>query len=258
MLGAIRRRKIRQLLEARGEVRVAELSGLLGVSQVTIRYDLQKLAAQGALLRDRGGAIAQASTAMATRLEERARQNHAAKVRIAAAAVPLIQPGQTVIFDAGSTVEELARQLPASIHLTVVTTAWNVAQQVLTNRDIRIILIGGSLSRETASTVGPIAEGELDEIIVDQVFLGAHALLPDYGVADLSIEIAKTKRGMIRAGAKTVVLSDASKWGRSAMAKVAPWSKIHTLITEQPPPVNADAELHRAGTNVVLAANTGS
>ncbi|HWB52885.1 MAG TPA: DeoR family transcriptional regulator, partial [Tepidisphaeraceae bacterium] len=104
LLAATRRARISELLRIKGAVRVAELSAALGVSEVTIRGDLQLMAEQGLLVRDRGGAIAQVTTATSTTLVERSRQNPEAKIRIAKAAAAMVESGQTILLDAGSTV----------------------------------------------------------------------------------------------------------------------------------------------------------
>ena len=252
LLAATRRTKIAEMLRVKGAVRVVELSAALGVSEVTIRGDLQLMAEQGLLVRDRGGAIAQVTTAAATSLVERSRQNLEAKMRIAKSAAAMVESGQTILLDAGSTVFEMLRWLPSTIRLTAITNAWHTGVQMMQFAGVRLILIGGSFSRETQSTIGPIAESELSELVIDQAFIGSHSMLPDYGIADVSIEIARAKRAMLHAARRVLLLADASKWNQPAMARVAPWSSFQTLITDIAPEPSIAAKLQRDGVEILV------
>lgn len=231
-LSVERRRRIVELAVAEGSVRVFALSQRFGVSEVTIRADLRALAADGALIRTRGGAIAPSET-LSTAFSLRALHNHAQKQGIGRAAAALVRPGDTILLDAGTTAMEMARHLPATLSpLTVVTNALNVAMHVGSIPGARIILAGGSLNSETISTLGMLAERDLSDLMVDKLFLGAHSLDAVMGIADLSVEIARVKSAMIRASREVILLADSSKWGRSAVARVAPLSAIHTWITD--------------------------
>jgi DeoR family transcriptional regulator of aga operon len=232
-LSVERRRRIVELAVAEGSVRVGALSQRFGVSEVTIRADLRALAADGALLRTRGGAIAQTET-LSTAFGLRAHYNHAQKQLIGRAAAALVRPGDTILLDAGTTAMEMAKNLPPTLSpLTVVTNALNVAMHIGSMPGAKVILAGGSLNAETISTLGMLAERDLSDLMVDKLFLGAHSLDALMGVADLSVEIARVKSAMIRASREVILLADSSKWGRSAVARVAPLSAIHTWITDK-------------------------
>ena len=152
-----RRREIAELISREGVVRVDELSAKFGVSEVTIRNDLEIMAKEGLLIRDRGGAIANLRTNLAVAFEQRAAANQAVKRRIGQAAARMVQPGETIILDAGTTLTEMAAALGAIAPLTVVTNAVNIALLVGALPDVLVVMAGGSLSRQTISTVGPLA-----------------------------------------------------------------------------------------------------
>jgi len=231
-LVADRRRMITELVATRGSMRVAELGSILGVSEVTIRNDLELLAHEGLLVRDHGGAIARTHTALSVAFDQRARLNLEAKQRIGQAAASLVQPGDTIMLDAGSTLMEMAKRLPNLSPLTIITNSLNVAIQVGSLPDVHLVLAGGSLSPETISTVGPLAERDLGDLLADRLFLGTHAFELETGLSDVSIEVARVKRTMISAAKQVILLADSGKFPTRAMARVAPLSVIHCIITD--------------------------
>lgn len=234
-LAAVRRERIAELVAQKGAVHIGELTQLFGVSEVTIRHDLDVLASQGLVVRERGGALANVQTTLARAFEQRSGANLEAKRKIGEAAAQLVKPGDTIIMDAGTTVMEMARNLRDVEPLTVITNALNVANQVGGLAGCHVILIGGSLSVETISTVGPLAEHHLGELVVSKLFLGAHTVDLEAGVVDTSIEIARVKRAMIQAAREVILLVDSSKWEtgrRQAFARVVPLTSMHKIITD--------------------------
>lgn len=186
-----RRRRIGEILSRQGRVRVNELSKLFGVTSVTIRSDLDIMAAEGSLIRDRGGAIAHTSTTLAVAFEKRAVQNREQKRLIGRMASTLVNDRETIIMDAGSTVMEMAHSLPSEKPCTVVTTALNVAARVGALQNVNVLIAGGSLSRETISTVGALAERDLENLVVEKLFLSTQAFDAEHGLTDDSFDIAR-------------------------------------------------------------------
>src|SRR5258707_15792913 len=135
-----RRRRIREILGRQGRVTVNELSKLFRVTVVTIRSDLDTMAAEGALIRDRGGAIAHTSTALAVAFEKRAVQNREQKQQIGRVASTLVNDRETIIMDAGSTVMEMAHSLPSEKPCMIVTTALNVATLAVALQKLIILI----------------------------------------------------------------------------------------------------------------------
>src|SRR3984893_7139047 len=142
-----RRRRIREILGRQGRVTVNELSKLFRVTVVTIRSDLDTMAAEGALIRDRGGAIAHTSTNPAVAFEKGAVQNGERKRHSGRVASTLVNDRETIIMDAGSTVMEMAHSLPSEKPCTIVTTALNVAARGGALEKGNVLIAGGSLSR---------------------------------------------------------------------------------------------------------------
>ena len=251
-----RRRQILDLVRSDGSVHVNALAHTFGVSTVTIRNDLAQLEASGELQRDRGGAINTAASRHVKHLlglPERATLNLAAKQRIGKIAAGLVQAGDTIIMDAGTTVVEMAPHLSAIQPLTVVTNALNVALSVGAGSAAQTILLGGTLSREASSTVGPLAEQTLADLSVGKVFLGTQALDLEDGLTDTTLEIAQIKRAMIKAAKQVILLADSAKWDHTGFIKVAPLAEIDVLITDDKFPEQARTAVEQLGIRVLLA-----
>jgi DeoR/GlpR family transcriptional regulator of sugar metabolism len=248
-----RRRRIGEILALRGRVTVNELSKLFGVTSVTIRSDLDTMAADGLLIRDRGGAIAHTSTTVAVAFEKRASQNREQKRFIGRLASTLVNERETIIMDAGSTVMEMAHSLPPDISCTIVTTALNVAARVGAFQNVNVLIAGGSLSRETISTVGAIAERDLENLVVDKLFLSTQAFDAEHGLTDDSFDVARVKSAMIRSARHVILLADSSKWGNSAFAKIAPLGEIDVLITDAGLSQESQKIIQRFGVEIMQA-----
>ena len=235
----MRRRKITEILAANGVVRVADLVKQFGVSDVTVRNDLEALAKEGVLVRDHGGAVAQTYTSLSVAFNQRAMLNLESKQRIGEAAARMVFAGETIILDAGTTLMEMAKRLPPVSPLTVITNSLNIATEVGSRPGMHVMLAGGSLSNETISTIGPLAERDLRELLVDKLFLGIQAFDPEAGLSDVSLEVARVKTAMFSAARHVTLLADSSKYPSRAMARVAPLSEIDCLITDDGFPEDA-------------------
>jgi DeoR/GlpR family transcriptional regulator of sugar metabolism len=253
-----RRAQIADTVRQRGVARVSELADLFQVSEVTIRNDLIRLEQEGQLVRDRGGAIAIDGTSNTNAVhsllsvEHRSVLHHEEKQRIARVAAQMVKPGDTIIMDAGTTVVEMAPHLSNVSPLTVVTNALNVATEMGASTNAQIILLGGTLSRESSSTVGPLAEQSLNGMVVQKLFLGTQALDLDNGLTDTTLEIAQVKREMIRAARQVILLTDSSKWGSAGFIKVVPLTAVHTVITDTNLPDDARAAVERLDIHLIL------
>lgn len=245
-----RRRRITELVEMKRMVRVTELVELFGVSDVTIRNDLEALAKEGVLLRDHGGAVAQTRTGLSTAFDQRALLNLDAKQRIGAAAAAMVRSGETIILDAGTTLMEMAKCLRTDIAMTVITNSLNIATEIGSRPRAHVILAGGSLSPQTISTVGPLAERDIGELLADTLFLAIPAFDPELGLSDTSLEVARVKTTMIAAASRVVLLADSTKYATRAFARVAPLADIDCLITDQRFPEDATRQLMSQGITV--------
>lgn len=252
LLAAERRARISALAARQGVVRTEELSQIFGVSPVTIRSDLDLLAKEGVLVRDRGGAVVNTNTALTIAFNQRAELNLDAKQRIGQAAARLVVPGDTIILDAGTTTMAMAKVLTDVTPLTVVTNALNVAIHMGSVRDVNVILIGGSLNRDTISIIGPTATQHLHDLVVQKAFIGIHAFDED-GLTDTSVEVSQVKRAMIQAARQVILLADSSKWHKVGFAKVARMASISTIVTDSGLPEDGREAIQRIGVELVLA-----
>ena len=250
-----RRRQILELLKSEGVAHVNSLAQKFGVSAVTIRHDLSKLEEAGELLRDRGGAITSPPARQIKHLlglNERAALNLEAKQRIGKAAAQFVQPGDTIIMDAGTTVVEMAPHLTGIAPLTVVTNALNVALAIGSASEAQVILLGGMLSREASSTVGPLAEQTLADLSVQKLFLGTQALDLQDGLTDTTLEIAQVKRAMIKAAKQVILLADSAKWNHTGFIKVAQLTEVDMLISDDKLPKTARAAIEQLGIQLLV------
>ncbi|NLG70317.1 MAG: DeoR/GlpR transcriptional regulator, partial [Firmicutes bacterium] len=164
------------------------------------------------------------------------------KQRIGAAAAGLIEDGDTIILDIGTTTTEIARHLPQVTNLVVVTSALNIALELERHPGVTVVVTGGTLRPMQHSLVNPLATVLLAQINADKLFLGCNGVSADKGITNSNLQEAEVKRAMIAAAKRVIVVADSSKIGAVAAAHVAPISVVHQVITDD----HADeAELDR-------------
>ncbi len=244
-----RRRQIAEIVQAQGSARVSELADRFQTSEVTIRSDLATLEKDGQLIRDHGGAIHQGSPTPITTLlavESRQALHREAKQRIAAAAAALVQPGDTILIDAGTTTVEMIPHLADIEGLTIVTNALNAVLTAASTTRAEILVLGGSFSRDASSTIGSMAETALDGLVIQKTFLATQAFDFENGLTDTTIEIAQVKRAMIRAARSSILLTDSSKWAHAGFVKVAPLTALSHIITDRDLPAAAAEAIRQA------------
>ncbi len=227
-----RRSKILTLLDDSGKVEVLELSALFGVSAVTIRNDLTRLEQKNLLFRTRGGAIKQRKVATDFTLSTKAHKNLEQKRRIGKKAAELVQDGDTIILDSGTTTLEIARELDRSHDLTVITHALNIALELAGQKNITLIMPGGFCRSKSLSFVGSVAEKNLREYYCDKLFLGVDGFDTDYGITTPSVSEASLNRVMMEISRETIVVTDSTKFGKRSLAFIAPMSKVNAVITD--------------------------
>lgn len=231
MLVAERLQKIVQLVNERGSIRVTELSDLCGVTEETIRKDLDKLEAESKLMRSHGGAVSVQDTQQESPYFVRETTNVEEKKQIAMAAVSLIEPGDRIILDASTSAWWIARYLPDQ-PLTVLTNSMKVALELAAKEKIQVVSTGGILVSNSLSFVGPLTERSLDTYHVDKMFLSCKGLHLTKGITEPNELQGLVKRKMIRQSDKVYLLADYSKFGVRSFTHVADWSDIHHLVTD--------------------------
>ena len=229
-----RKQKILEFIEERRKATVAELCERFKVSSATIRNDLRDLQSSNQLIRTHGGAIVRSRTGLETDMNARRVQNLAAKRKIAEAAVRLVEDGDTIILDSGTTSLELARLLAQKRDLTVVTNDLTIALCLEDFDAVRVVLMGGSLRKRFHCTVthGPTADGMLSGLTVDKAFMGVNSFSIEKGASTPDIAHAETKKLMMGIAAKIILLFDASKMERNSFALFAPLDRVDTIVTD--------------------------
>ena len=238
-------------LTQRGRVLAGDLAREFGTSEDTIRRDLREMAAAGKCRRVYGGALplSPASGPLAARLAE-APERKAALGRAAAA---LVQRGQIVFFDAGSTNSAIARALPAGLDVTVATNAPDIAADLVGKPGVELIVIGGRVDPRCGAALGARAMRDAREIRVDLAFLGACAVDAEAGVAAFDAEEAEFKRLIVERAKAVAAAVTTDKLGTAAPFAVAPTSRLTHLVVEADAAESALAPLRRAGVLVYRA-----
>ncbi|MES2311715.1 MAG: DeoR/GlpR family DNA-binding transcription regulator [Pseudomonadota bacterium] len=249
-----RRRLIVDLVEQQGRATVEELATRFGTSTVTIRADLDALARSSAIARSHGGALPVAPATNDTPLNIKETRWHAQKLRIGHAAAKMIQDGETIILDSGSTTVEIARQIRQMKFesLTVITNALNIALELSGLPHIRVMMLGGLLRDTSYSLVGPDAEQALSKLSADKLFLGVDGLDPVVGVTTPDPLEASLNALMIRVSRETIAVFDASKLGQRSLSVITTVQHLHRAITDSSAEAKAVESLRAAGVEVTL------
>lgn len=248
-----RRREIRALIEEKGRVTTDQLAARFNTSLVTIRGDLNALAETGLIVRTHGGALAHRDGEEVP-IEIKQSLRHAEKVRIAAAAAAMIQEGDTILLDSGSTTGEIAKQIRTlKLHaINVITNALNVAVTLAQAPHVRLVMLGGVLRPNSYSLSGPQAEAALAGLQADRLFLGVDSLDPEIGLMTPHLLEAQLNAQMIRSARQVVAVADSSKLLRRSLSVIAKVEQIHTLITDNGANADSVAALRARGVDVVL------
>lgn len=252
MLNEERRRAILELVEQDGRVLVKELAERFGTSQITIRKDLELLNSNGQVHRTHGGALTVESGALVDpTLREKEKLHRKEKLRIAEAAAHMVQEGESVLLDSGTTTTAVARALRDYRHLTVITNAVNIAAE-LSSTQVEVILTGGIVRKNSFSLVGPLAEETLRQLSADILFLGVDGFDTKVGLSTPNLLEAKVNKVMAEVARKTVAVCDSSKFGRRAMSTIVPLTAVHHVITDKHIGKRDLSNLKEAGVAVTL------
>lgn len=223
-----------RLLEILRRCKTAQLEDLareLDVSASTVRRDLEALEAQHVVERTHGGAIYRGqSPHHKMALAERMAENVSQKQAIGAAAAKLIEPQMTVLLDGGSTVIYAARQITAR-PIQVVSTSLAVANLFADDEQVELLLVGGSLYPRTGVTIGPIATGTLADLHADILLFSLAGIFDDEAF-NANLAMAQVEQVMMQQAAQSILLMDASKFGRKSLARVCNLSELDHIISD--------------------------
>jgi DeoR/GlpR family transcriptional regulator of sugar metabolism len=245
MLAAQRHKLIVEELRREGAVRVSELTGLLAVSEMTVRRDLDALAAAGVLEKVHGGATLRGGlSADEPGFEAKSHRQLNEKEAIARAAARLVEPGQSVGLSAGTTTWRLAHHLARVPDLTVVTNSIQAANVLHREPrpDLTVVLTGG-IRTPSDALVGPIAVNAIRSLHLDVLFMGTHGVTVDVGLTTPNLLEAETNRALVASTDRLVVVADHTKWGVRGLSRIAGLDDVHVFVTDHRLDALARAEI---------------
>ncbi len=247
-----RRQEILRLTDQQSRVSVAELSEQLGVSEVTIRADLQALADRKLIIRTHGGAIPASGGMVELALAMRRERQVQEKSRIGETAAGLVAYGDSIFLDSSSTALAIVQHLKAHRHLTVITNSLVIAQELRDAVGVSVVLPGGTLQPETASLIGTDGLDTLRKFNIQKGFFGAHGLNFPEGLTDVSPAEAVIKRELVGMCRQNIALLDATKWGRVGFASFAQPQEIQCIITDTDAPKALVEQAKAVGIDVMV------
>ncbi len=251
MLAEPRRRLLLDRIARQGFATLDELVKSLGVSESTVRRDLEALDLSGRIKRTHGGAVFAVEARAMPAFDERTASAALEKRAIGRAAAALIDDGDTILLDGGTTTFEVARALLGR-PVQVVTNSLPIAQLAASSKEIDLILIGGYVYPRTGVALGPLAIAMMQGIRVRKAILGAGGIVAE-GVYNSNLLLVETERAMMACGQDVMIVADHSKFGRLSLAFLCGLDAIADLVVD---PALADpdrAMLERAGVMVHLA-----
>lgn len=260
MLAAQRHERILEALRETGAVRVTDLVGVLGVSDMTIRRDLDTLESRGLVKKVHGGAVPPYDRSTdEPGFEAKSLREEAEKHAIAAAASQFIEPGMAVGMSAGTTTWAFAQKIREVPDLTVVTNSIRIAEVFYQQpRADQTIVLTGGIRTPSDALVGPIAVSALQSLHLDVVVLGVHGMSERAGFTTPNMMEAETNRALIASAAQTIVMADHTKWGVVGISTFAKLDEARLLVTDSGLAPEIRTLLAEHVGDVVVADATGS
>ena len=250
MFAEERKLKIIDLLNQNKKVTVAELVRLFNVSSATIRSDLRQLKDRGRLIRTHGGAIIEIGAGFEPDTEQKGDLNLVAERKIAQLAIDLINDGDTIVFDTGTTTVELAKLLNQRQRIKAVTNDIEIARVLQEMNSISVVMLGGEIRKNFHCTVGAAGIEMLSQLTVDKAFLGTNSLSIAKGASTPNIQQAEIKKAMITSARKVILLCSNRKLGRDSFVHFASLDQIDALVIDKID-VNEKLEFEERGVEVV-------
>jgi DeoR family fructose operon transcriptional repressor len=251
MLPAERHIRIVSILEEKGVITIEALSDAFDVSRNTVRRDLRRLEEQGLLRLTHGGAVATNQVPMGPPVHERADLYVDERRRIGATAAKMVRDGDSILLDAGTTTEQIARHLKPESGITVITNALNVAAALAQSKGITAVIIGGILNNVTGCTAGFHAEQFLYQFHVNKAFISAGAVTEETAYNTNAFEI-QMKQEMMDAADEAVLVVSSNKVGAASLAAISRVSEFSALITDDQADAGTLSKIHDLGVEVIL------
>ena len=247
-----RRGEIRRLLQEEGTISISDLALKLGVSLETIRRDVKPMTDAGMVTRVHG-AVGLPEHVGEAPFEMRMRENARAKRVIAQWVAATIRNGESIMLDTGTTTSFLARELLQHRNLTVVTNSSDIARTLATVNGNKVFMAGGELRSDSGAAFGVSAIEFVSRFSVTHAVISVGALDAPGGITDYDLEEAEFARTVLSRGARTLAITDASKFGRRGLVQVCDFDSIDELVTDRDPPDDILQALYAAGTTVTVA-----
>jgi len=248
MLAETRRRRLVELITRQGYATLDELVRVIGVSESTIRRDLESLDLSGSIKRTHGGAVYPGEVRSMPAFDERTATAAAEKRAIGLAAASLLQDGDTVLLDGGTTTMEVARALVGR-RLQVVTNSLPIAQLLASSPQTDLILIGGYIYPRTGVALGPLAIASMQSIRVRTAILGAGGIVAE-GIFNSNSLLVETERQMMDCGQEVMIVADHSKFGRLALARLCGLDEVDQVVVDAALSEEDRATLLAAGVSI--------
>jgi len=229
---AVRRRCIADALARDTAVSIADLAVELQVSEMTVRRDLEVLEKSESIQRTHGGAVLSDRMVFEFEYRERQKAHLEQKQAIARVALDLIEPGQRIILDTGTTTLQLARLLSSIQGLTVITPSLAVASELQFADDLEVILLGGKIHKGSPDLTGPVTEHCLELFAADWVFQGAESIGLDGSVYNVDLHLGRVDRCMREKSSQSCLLADSSKIGQTALVRTGSLGDFDFFITD--------------------------
>lgn len=247
-----RHQRILAALATDPTVRISALAAEFGVSGETVRRDIEELSRRGEVRRTYGGASI-THAGVQPELSSRERMAVAERARIGAAAAAMVEPGEVLMVDAGSTTAHFARALAArAIPVTVLTNSHAVAAELGGRPGVRVVACPGDFDAAERAAYGAETDAFLRRFNADTAVIGATGLSLE-GPTDAESRASWVKRAMIDRATRRVLLADSGKFGRTSIERICGWDGLTDLVTDAAPPADLDAALRRAGVRLAVA-----
>ncbi len=253
MIATKRREKILELITEDGFAKVGELARIFKVSEVTIRQDLDKLEDEDLIIREHGGAYLKNLPGQVQSFSFQHQGEMDKKDKVGKRAAALIEDGDTVILDSGSTVTEIAKNLPPVSELTVVTNAVNIPLIIGGRPGMTVLLTSGEFKAPTLSLTGQKAADFFEGVHVDKLFLATAGITLKAGLTYPSLSDLPVKRAMIQAAGTVYLVADSTKIGKQALASLGALSLIDYLITDDGITDDQKKDFEKHGIEMIIA-----
>jgi len=248
-----RKDKILKLLAENGMMKAGDFAEKFQVSMETIRRDLNELEDAKMIRRVHGGAVLYTEYGVEPDYTYRTIANYNDKIRIAHKAAEMVKDGDSIIIDIGTTTLEFAKFLKEKKNLTVFTNSLKIAMELMGEKEITVLLLGGKVRYGEGTTSGFWAEQMIKDFHVDKLFLGVGALMPEYGIMDYHMEETNLRRICVKSAKQIYALADFSKFGIKALNQVCGTDELDYIITDDKTDKKILRELREKGIQIIIA-----